>query len=63
MEIDMDTTEDIEAMNVQTTELTIGELDAVAGGKTLIGSFVSGFLAYAPEAGLRSITRAQSGCL
>jgi hypothetical protein len=43
-------------------ELSFEELDAVAGGKTLMGAFVSGFLAYAPDYGLRSISKAMAGC-
>jgi hypothetical protein len=57
-------TQDIETREElpMSLELSIEELDAVAGGKTLMGAFISGFLAYAPDAGLHSITKAMAGC-
>jgi hypothetical protein len=47
-----------------TTELSIEELDIVAGGAMdLVGAFVHGFLHTCPQGGWDSMRRAIGGCL
>jgi len=45
-----------------TIELSMEELDAIAGAKTLVQAFVAGFVSTCPDAGYRSIVKATAGC-
>jgi hypothetical protein len=59
----MNEIETIEAPEVTTTtELSMKELDAIAGARTLVQSFVAGFVSTCPDAGYRSIVKATAGC-
>jgi hypothetical protein len=58
----MNEIETTEAPEVTTTELSMKELDAIAGARTLVQSFVAGFVSTCPDAGYRSIVKATAGC-
>jgi len=57
---EIETTEAAEATTK--TELSMDELDAIAGAETLVQSFVAGFVSTCPDAGYRSIVKATAGC-
>jgi hypothetical protein len=64
--VDMNTTEKAVPTEVsRTTELSIEDLDAVAGGEPqgLVNNFVHGFLSTCPSQGYDSFRRAIGGCL
>jgi hypothetical protein len=60
----MNTIEEAIDLKISTTDqLSTEELDAVvAGEKTLVGAFVSGFLATCPDAGEHSFAKLYAGC-